>query len=278
MTESKNPRLSEEQIKYMVNRFLGWRLPENFNPDAGISFQPNFNEETAHPMRHEPTGTNLFDATQAEEMVRYLVDGMTLEATPTPEELCADCRHPKSDSRFHLEAPGDNWGAALHHFVPAPASQPVSAPVSDPSVHVTGSCSCLCGYRVSPTGLRTDIVCQCCDRHTCLVHYPNRREAAETKEWVTAGDLCVQIHLKLTASSQSKHFGWLVGALELAEVRAALKESEWWCRNLHRQWDRDYSNVCRPSCMWCKRFSELKAREAELLARGGIKDGDVPRV
>jgi hypothetical protein len=68
--------MNDEQIKYMVNRFLTWRLPENFNPDAGISFKSRFNERTAHPMKHEPVGTNLFDATQAEEMVRYLVDGM----------------------------------------------------------------------------------------------------------------------------------------------------------------------------------------------------------
>ena len=66
----------ETQIKYMVDRFLCWRLPENFNPDAGISFQKTFNEHTAHPAKHEPTGTNLFDAQQATEMVRHLVDGL----------------------------------------------------------------------------------------------------------------------------------------------------------------------------------------------------------
>jgi hypothetical protein len=68
--------MKDDQIKYIVDRFLGWRLPENFRPDAGISFNPNFNEHTAHPMKHEPTGTNLFDAMQAEAMIRYLIDGM----------------------------------------------------------------------------------------------------------------------------------------------------------------------------------------------------------
>jgi len=71
--------VTDEQIKYMTNRFLGWRLPENFNPDDGISFKPYFNEHTGHPMKSEPTGTNLFDFTQAREMVRYLVDGMPME-------------------------------------------------------------------------------------------------------------------------------------------------------------------------------------------------------
>jgi hypothetical protein len=68
--------MTDDQIKHMVQRFLGWRLPDNFNPDAGISFEPMFNANTAHPMRHEPQGTNLLDATQAEAMIRHLVDGL----------------------------------------------------------------------------------------------------------------------------------------------------------------------------------------------------------
>lgn len=70
-------KITEDQIKHMVNRFLGWKLPENFNPDDGISFKKTFNEHTAHPMKHEPSGTNLFDAAQAEAMVRFMVDGIS---------------------------------------------------------------------------------------------------------------------------------------------------------------------------------------------------------
>jgi hypothetical protein len=77
--------MRDDQIKYMVNRFLMWRLPENFNPDAGISFKPAYNEHTAWPMKHQPVGTNLFDATQTEAMIRYLIDGMP-EAQPAPKE------------------------------------------------------------------------------------------------------------------------------------------------------------------------------------------------
>lgn len=69
-------KLTEPQIKHMVDRFLSWRLPENFAPDGGISFKPTFNEHTDYVMKHEPTGTNLFDATQADAMVRYMVEGM----------------------------------------------------------------------------------------------------------------------------------------------------------------------------------------------------------
>jgi hypothetical protein len=76
----REKEMRADQIKYMVNRFLGWKLPDNFNPDGGISFNKTFNEHTTHPMKHEPTGTNLLDFTQAEEMVRYLVDGMPVAA------------------------------------------------------------------------------------------------------------------------------------------------------------------------------------------------------
>ena len=73
--------MTDEQIKHMAERFLNWKLPEHFRPDAGISFQPEFNIEynAKHglpPQRHEPTGTNLFDYTQAVEMVRHMVKGL----------------------------------------------------------------------------------------------------------------------------------------------------------------------------------------------------------
>ncbi|MDF0490038.1 hypothetical protein PX554_18040 [Sphingomonas sp. H39-1-10] len=68
--------MTEDQIKHMANRFLAWKLPEDFNPDAGISFKADFNEGTPHPMKHTPHGTNLLDATQAEAMVRYMVADM----------------------------------------------------------------------------------------------------------------------------------------------------------------------------------------------------------
>lgn len=64
--------MTEAQIKHMVSRFLGWTLPANFNPDAGISYQrPNY--PVSHP---GPSGTNLLDATQAEAMVRHMIAGL----------------------------------------------------------------------------------------------------------------------------------------------------------------------------------------------------------
>lgn len=72
-------KLAEDQIEQMVQRFLSWKLPENFSPDAGISFEPEYNVEWnakqgLPPSRHEPTGTNLFDYGQAKSMVLHMLE------------------------------------------------------------------------------------------------------------------------------------------------------------------------------------------------------------
>ena len=69
----------EEIIKEATNRFLGWKLPEDFAPDCGIEFQKEFNvsynaNQGLPPCKHEPVGTNLFDAQQAKAMVRYILE------------------------------------------------------------------------------------------------------------------------------------------------------------------------------------------------------------
>lgn len=81
--------MTEDQIKHMVDRFLNWKLPPNFCPDGGISFQPYANFGTEHQYKRDPSGTNLFDATQADEMVRYLVDGLPATPSPAPGETLA---------------------------------------------------------------------------------------------------------------------------------------------------------------------------------------------
>lgn len=75
--------MNEAQIKHMVNRFLGWRLPENFSPDGGVSFKATYNEGTPYEATHQPIGTNILNAAEAEAMVRHMVEGM---APPEREE------------------------------------------------------------------------------------------------------------------------------------------------------------------------------------------------
>lgn len=59
--------MTKDQIKHMVDRFLGWNLPADFTPDGGV----HFSRATA-----APSGTNLLTATQAEAMVRHMVGGI----------------------------------------------------------------------------------------------------------------------------------------------------------------------------------------------------------
>lgn len=103
------------QIKHMVDRFLMWKLPDDFNPDGGISFQRMFNEHTPWPRKAEPVGTNLFDAQQAEAMVRHMLEGMPVaiakaEATPSDaaerEELAKWC----DDQKMYCRANGNVFG------------------------------------------------------------------------------------------------------------------------------------------------------------------------
>ena len=72
--------MTEEQIKYMVDRFLQWKLPNPFRPDNHISFTPSdYQASGVHPW---PSGTNLFDATQATDMVRFMLEGLPDSAEP----------------------------------------------------------------------------------------------------------------------------------------------------------------------------------------------------
>jgi hypothetical protein len=72
--KSEPTRLTDEQIKHMVNRFLCWRLPETFNPDCGIHFDADAAKKlNPRNARYEPTGTNLFDAAQTDAMVRHII-------------------------------------------------------------------------------------------------------------------------------------------------------------------------------------------------------------
>jgi hypothetical protein len=58
-----------DTTKQAVNRFLGWKLPNDFRPDAGIEFSPSLLQ--LNSVHGWPTGTNLFTADQARAMFEY---------------------------------------------------------------------------------------------------------------------------------------------------------------------------------------------------------------
>ncbi len=69
------PELRVVDTKHMVNQFLGWSLPKDFAPDGGIMFMDVFDNGTPEGGKHEPIGTNLFTAEQAEEMFDHCAIG-----------------------------------------------------------------------------------------------------------------------------------------------------------------------------------------------------------
>lgn len=65
--EATNGGPKMKLIDAMVSRFLGWKLPDDFMPDAGITFTPSSSGW--------PTGTNLLTADQAKAMLEHVLDG-----------------------------------------------------------------------------------------------------------------------------------------------------------------------------------------------------------
>jgi hypothetical protein len=68
--------VTKEQIDYMVNRFLGWTIPDTFCPDGGVKFTKIYNEGTPYQGENKPVGTNIFTATEATAMVKNMLEGL----------------------------------------------------------------------------------------------------------------------------------------------------------------------------------------------------------
>lgn len=69
------PAFDKKQMDAMVNRFLGWKLPADFNPDCGITFKRTHSDTAPWgPQKNEPVGTNLLNAEQARAMLEHVLD------------------------------------------------------------------------------------------------------------------------------------------------------------------------------------------------------------
>lgn len=69
--------MSKTMVDKMVDRFLGWKLPKDFAPDAGISFKPTKPYEgDEYGNSWWPIGTNLLHAGQARQMIEHLLAGV----------------------------------------------------------------------------------------------------------------------------------------------------------------------------------------------------------
>ena len=109
--EAEAAGVTDDQIDHMVDRFLNWKLPENFNPDGGISFQKTTNENTPWPHKSEPVGTNLFDTQQAKAMVRHMVEGLHCKPhnEPAADEARALSARLEAETKRAQEAHSAGW-------------------------------------------------------------------------------------------------------------------------------------------------------------------------
>lgn len=73
----------DEQIRIAVDRFLGWQLPKDFSPDAGVQFKPN----GAHGTHWWPIGTNILSADQAREMFEQCLPREPVKVSLANQEL-----------------------------------------------------------------------------------------------------------------------------------------------------------------------------------------------
>lgn len=65
------PSVPDDMVERAVNSFLSWKLPKDFHPDGGIVFIPTKGRGYDSP--YWPCGTNLLNAQQTRDMLRYVL-------------------------------------------------------------------------------------------------------------------------------------------------------------------------------------------------------------
>jgi len=82
--------MNREIIERMTNRFIGWKLPDDFSPDCGITFKKQ--HDFIHPkfgvQIYNPIGTNLFTVEQAKAMFEYCLADESEKALAPPSGYC----------------------------------------------------------------------------------------------------------------------------------------------------------------------------------------------
>jgi hypothetical protein len=104
-------KLTDADVKAMVDRFLGWKLPKDFCPDAGISFKPTKPYEgDEYGNSWWPIGTNLLTAEQAKAMFIHALGGA---AQPTPQPPQGAQQEPLTDEQIERAIERHVGGAEL---------------------------------------------------------------------------------------------------------------------------------------------------------------------
>lgn len=101
--------MNKPMIDQLVDRFLGWKLPEDFSPDCGITFKPILNSA--------PVGTNLLTAAQAKAMLEHVLaplnanppEGCVLQAVDTGDGWYLEVANPATEECVALLAWPESW-------------------------------------------------------------------------------------------------------------------------------------------------------------------------
>src|SRR5690554_376594 len=127
--------VSEEVIKAAVDRFLQWKLPEDFYPDGGVSFDGAYDYDSPH----WPVGTNILTAEQAEQMLKECLGAATtqpegggwvpegwklvpIEPTPDMRRAFHEAHELFEDGEEVDGSPDDEWRGMLD-AAPPPSRQ-----------------------------------------------------------------------------------------------------------------------------------------------------------
>jgi hypothetical protein len=77
-----------QPVDAVVDRFLCWKLPEDFNPDGGVSFSPS--KRLTPDDLSWPVGTNLFTADQAKQMFLHCLSNAADNVAGVTGCTCTD--------------------------------------------------------------------------------------------------------------------------------------------------------------------------------------------
>lgn len=117
-------------IDEAVTKFLGWVLPDGFNPDNGISF-----EKLSGHQVHTPVGTNLFTAEQAKLMFQHCVEDALRKVLAIPRfdhdqvpVMSLDCA--AGTLEYGTLSAANELPSGHYDLYTAPKERPASAVVS----------------------------------------------------------------------------------------------------------------------------------------------------
>jgi len=86
---AKEKDMEKRLIDKMVDRFLCWKLPNDFAPDCGISFDGRQDDEL-NKNKTWPVGTNLLTAAQAKQMFEHVTADKNTSGFPPHQQRVVD--------------------------------------------------------------------------------------------------------------------------------------------------------------------------------------------